>query len=275
MQRFFRKFITNFKEYIVLVLLLIISLTLLSANDNSQIKNLKTFALGGFAFLNSVPAGISNLFNDDDELIEMKRYNAELMLQVNKLREYGLENNDLKMMLDYKQQQPSPLISSAIISKLVSKIHGNFIIDVGASNSVDVGMPVINPLGLVGIVTDVSNNFSVVRTLYNSNLALAVVDQRSNVAGIMDWNGIELVMKNIPTTYDVAIGDRIVTSEFSTIFPPAIPVGVVVDKETNISGLLNNITVRQFVDISSLKNVFVLQIIQDTQIDSLELNLLK
>ena len=167
------------------------------------------------------------------------------------------------------------MIPSAIISKLVSKIHGNFVIDVGTSDSVDVGMPVINHLGLVGIVTDVSSNFSVVRTLYNSNLALAVVDQRSNVAGIMDWNGIELVMKNIPTTYDVMIGDRIVTSEFSTILPPSIPVGVVVDKETNISGLLNSITVRPFVEIPSLKNVFVLQIIQDTQIDSLELNLLK
>ena len=82
-------------------------------------------------------------------------------------------------------------------------------------------------------------------------------------------------MKNIPTTYDVMIGDRIVTSEFSTILPPSIPVGVVVDKETNISGLLNSITVRPFVEIPSLKNVFVLQIIQDTQIDSLELNLLK
>ena len=126
MQRFFRKFISNFKEYIVLVLLLILSLSFLSANDNAQIKNLKTIALGGFAFLNSVSDGISNIFKDDDELIAMKKYNAELMLQVNKLREYGLENNDLKMMLGYREQQLAPYEDTGDLNLIPGEDDENF-----------------------------------------------------------------------------------------------------------------------------------------------------
>ena len=83
------------------------------------------------------------------------------------------------------------------------------------------------------------------------------------------------MMKNIPTTYDVQLGDRIVTSEFSTIFPPSIPVGIVTAKETNISGLLNYVTVEPFVDVNALSNVLVMKIIQSKQINDLELNLMK
>ena len=275
MQNLIRRFLLSFKEYIAVVLLLIISLSFLSANDNPQVKYLKAFALGNFAFFSSLSTGIANIFSNTDELIKLKKQNAELMLRVNMLREYGLENNELKNLLEYKNKSEIPLTPAVIISKLVSNVQGNFIINVGFSDSVSAGMPVINESGLVGIITDVSNNFSVVRTIQNTSLSLAVVDQRSNVSGILDWDGNNLILKNIPTTYDVKIGDRIITSEFSTIFPPSIPVGVVVDKETNISGLLNYVTVEPFVDIISLKNVFVMMLVQSKQVNDIELNLIK
>lgn len=275
MQRFVRRFVLSFKEYFVLVLLLIISLSFLSLNDNSQVKNLKTFTLGYFAFLNSAVANISKIFSDSDEILELKRQNAELMLQVNRLRDYGLENDELKKLLDFKEKSDVPLVSAAIVSQLVSKVQGNFVINVGLSDSISVGMPVVNGKGLIGLITDVADDFAVVRTLHNSRLSLAVIDQRSNVAGILDWDGNNLIMKNIPTTYDVKIGDRIITSEFSTIFPPSIPVGFVIDKESNISGLLNNVTIQPFVDLNSVKNVLVMKIVQSKQINNLELNLLK
>jgi rod shape-determining protein MreC len=82
-------------------------------------------------------------------------------------------------------------------------------------------------------------------------------------------------MKNIPTTADINKGDRVVTSTLSTIFPQAIPIGLVIKKESNISGLLSNVTIKPFVDVPKVKNVFVLEEIKSTQIDSLELNLLR
>ena len=82
-----------------------------------------------------------------------------------------------------------------------------------------------------------------------------------------------LVIKNVPTTYDIEVGDRIVVSELSSIVPPSIPVGIVADRETTVSGLLSNIIVKPFADLHLLKNVIVLKTVVSSELDSLELNL--
>ena len=109
---------------------------------------------------------------------------------------------------------------------------------------------------------------------FKLSLKISATIPRSNVNGVIRWDGNNLIMQNIPTTADINKGDRVVTSMLSTIFPPSIPIGVVEKKESNISGLLSDITIKPYVDVYSVKNVFVLAIVKSTQIDSLELNLL-
>ena len=233
------------------------------------------YALGSLAVFNSLVSDFAEIFSPQGELVSAKKENAELMLKLNMLREYGLENNELKNLLSFNDTSGYPLVAGKVVSRLVSKVQGTFIINIGRSDSILVGMPVINNKGLVGLVTDISNDFSVVRTLQNSNLKLAVKDQRSNINGVISWDGIQLLIKNIPVTSDIMQGDRIVTSEFSTIVPPEIPVGIVSNKSNTVSGLLSRVTVQPFVEFDQIKNVFVLQLVQSSQIDSLELNLLR
>lgn len=275
MQKYFRNFFLNFKEYILVVLLLTISLIILTNNHDPRVRGIKTFALGNFALLNSSVSWITGLFENTSRLSELRKQNAELMLQVNRLREYGLENESLRKMLDFKDSVKLPLQPAQIISKLVSKVQGVFILNAGSSDGIKSGMPVITPNGLVGLVADVSDKFCTVKTIYNSTLKIAVTIQRTNIQGILGWNGNELFIKNIPTTRDIQPGDRVVTSELSTIFPPSIPVGLVTDKESNVLGLLHNVTIKSFADVNSVKNVFILKIVPDKEINNLELNLLK
>ena len=103
---------------------------------------------------------------------------------------------------------------------------------------------------------------------------IAVDNQRSGIDGILSWNGQRLIIKHIPTTFDMKIGDRIETSDFSTIFPPSIPVGVIEEKETEVSGLLSNVYVKPFADIQTVEFLFVMKIIENEQIDSLHTNLI-
>lgn len=273
MQKFLRSFFLQYKEYVIVTLLLVISITLISINDKPQIKKIRTLAFGGFAVFHSLSSSVRDVFADRNEIEELKIINAELMLKVNRLREYGLENRELRELLEFRDSLKYTLVPGKIISKLVSKTHGNFIINVGVSDSVKTGMPIVNSDGLVGIVTDVSENFSLVRTLGNSELNLAVTNQRSNVNGILSWNGSDLVIKNIPTNFDNEVGDRIITSEFSTILPPSIPVGVISKKETNIAGVLSNLVVQPFTNITLMKNIFVIKYIESEQVNDLELNL--
>lgn len=275
MELFLRKLFNKLKEYIVLALLLLISLVLLPQNKNTEVKKIRSYAFATFAILTDISSSIGDIFKSSAELEEQRKINAELMLKLNRVREYALENKKLKELLGYKEEASSKLFPSTIVAKNFSNIQGNYIINAGISDSVYKSMPVITNDGLVGIVTDAEENFSLVRTLHNTSFRISGTIQRSNINGVIFWNGQNLVMHNIPTTADIDKGDRVVTSVLSSILPPSIPVGLVVKKESNISGILSNVIIRPFVDVLTVKNIFVLQEVKSKQIDSLELNLLK
>lgn len=270
-----KKFFNNFKEYIVLIFLLLVSLSLLPLNKSAELKKIRTLAFGNLVFLNSLVLNAQNMFKDKDEIVKLENLNSELMLKVNQLREYGLENSELKRILRLKDTTKYPIRPVTIISKLISSLPGYYLINAGLNDSLKNGMPVINDKGLVGLIVKASDHFSLIMSLKSSESHIAVMDQRSKVNGILDWDGKSFVIKNISTTNDINIGDRIVTSAFSTIVPPSIPVGIVIGKSTSVAGLLTNIEVKTFVDFQSVKNVVVLKIINSKEVNNIELNLLK
>ncbi len=274
MEILIRKLFNKSKEYLLLILLLIISLSIIPLNNNHHVKRIKTYAFVTFALFGNLVESTSSIFRNEDELLELQNENAKLMLDVNSLREYALENTELKNLLSFKLSSNYELIPSTIISKNISITQGVYIINSGIEDSISKSMPVINGNGLLGIISEVSDDFALVRTLSNSALKVSATIRRSNVNGVIRWDGNNLIMQNIPTTADIKRGDRVVTSILSTIFPPSIPIGVVEKKESNISGLLSDITIKPYVDVYSVKNVFVVPIVKSTQIDSLELNLL-
>ncbi len=275
MQKFVRYVLSNFKEYLLLIILSVISLSILAANEKPQAKRLKTFALGSFSVVDELVSYLTYPFRKDDSMAELKEENARLMLEVNKLRKYAMENDELKGMIAFKDTSKFPLIPAKVISKLVTKVQGNFIINRGSLDDVKKGMPVLNQKGLIGLVSEVSDNFSVVKTLENNTLNIAVTIQRTNVDGILSYDGNNLVIKNVPSTYDIKVGDRIETSDFSSLFPPSIPIGVIQRKESNVYGLLLNLYVQPLVNIPSVDDLYVMKIIQSKEINQLEMNLMK
>jgi rod shape-determining protein MreC len=88
----------------------------------------------------------------------------------------------------------------------------------------------------------------------------------------MKWDGEKLVIIDVPRTYDFDIGDRITTSEVSSIVPIPIPVGVVAKIEAGQTGILNLIQVTPFEEVLSIEHVFVIQIVESEQKKNLELN---
>lgn len=273
MPSFFNRLWLNFKEYIVLIFLLVTSLVILSLSEKPQIQIVRTYAFGTFAVVTSSVSAILEPFRTSFENNRLRETNARLMLEVNRLREYGMMNQELKKMLQVKDTTAFPLIPAKIVSKYISNTQGNFIINVGSQSGIQPGMPVINDQGLVGITRSVSSDFTLVRTLKNRELRVAVKNQRSRFDGIIEWNGSNLIIKNVPKTYDMEVGDRIITSDFSTKFPPSIPIGIVSGGTKDKTGIFNNITVSPFVDFIRIENVFVINFIPSVQKNNLELNL--
>ncbi len=270
MRSFFQRFYFLLKEYIYLCILLIISLFFLSLNDSEGMNAIRRYSFGTFSVFNSLFTDIVHMFYNEDNILALKRKNAELMLENNLLREYALQNLELKSLIKMQDTAKTKIIGATVVSKLVSAVQGNLILDVGSDNGVSKGMPVINDKGLVGIVQQTSDNYSLVRHINNAHLKIAVKDQRSGIDGILRWDGNALIISNIQGIDDVLIGDRIITSDFSSILPANIPVGIVKEKERNSTGYISLVIVQPFVNIEWLSHVYVLPIKREPQIDSLK-----
>ncbi len=262
----------NLKEYIILVILLIVSLFILSQNQNPKVRQVRAVAFGSFAAVTSVVSDVINISSYKKENERLREVNAELMLQVNRLREYGIINHELKNLLGLKDSVNYPLIPATVVSKLSTISQGSITINIGAKDSVKAGMPVINDKGVVGVITSVSHDYAIARTLQNIDLKLTVKDERSRIDGVMKWNGKDLIIVDVPKTYDIEPGDRIITSEISSIIPIPLPVGIIIGLSKVETGIFNEARVKPFVDFSGVENVFVVGIVESKQKNNLELN---
>ncbi len=275
MFRFFSTVWENFKEYIILVILLIISLVTMSLNQKPAARKVRSLAFGSFAAFTSVISDVVNIGSLKSDNANLRKLNAELMLQVNELRKYGIENAELKGLLGLKDTTKLPLIAGTVVSKSLSRSQGTFTLNIGKKNGVELGMPVITDYGLVGIVNSTSNKFCIVRTLKNLDLKLTVQDERSRVEGIMKWNGTNLVMIDIPKTYDIEPGDRIETSQLSSIVDLPIPVGSVIGLSKVETGIFNEVKIHPFVDFIKTEHVFVIAIVESKIENGEQLNFYK
>ena len=272
MIKFFSKIWKNFKEYIVLILLVITSLIILSQNKNQEVQKVRAIAFGSFAVITSIVSDLFNTANIKSENEELRRVNSELMLQISKLREYGILNQEFRGLAGFKDSSVFPLIPASIVSKSLSKANNTFTLNVGGKDNVNPGMPVINHQGIVGIVHSTSEDFALVRTLKNIDLKLTVKNERSRIHGIMRWDGEELAIINVPETYDFKAGDRIITSEASYLVPLPIPVGIVTEMRNVETEIFGRVKVKPFANLLNIENVFVLGIVQSKQKENLELN---
>jgi len=262
----------NFKEYLVLVLLVILSLTLLTQNDNPQVQKVRSVAFGSFAAVSSVFYDVFNITQLKNENAILREANAQLMIQVSMLREQGILNRELKGMLEFKDTTSLPLFPATIVSKSLSLTQNTITLNAGKSDSVKPGMPVLSYRGLVGVVQTCSENFSIARTLKNVDLKITVKNEKNRLNGIMKWDGEKLMIVDVPRTYDFDVGDRIVTSEISSIIPIPIPVGLVSKIEDDKTGLMNLIQITPFEEVLSVENVFILMMVENAEENMIELN---
>jgi len=258
-----------------LFILLLVSLLILPFNNKGGVKKIQLYAFATVSFVSSIINSIGDNFISASELEYQKQINAQLMLELTQLKRKAIENIELKNKLSIFDSLKNNLISSRIVSKLISNSQGNYILDKGSNNGVKKGMPVITEKGLVGIISETTGNFSIVKTLFNNQFKLAVESERSHYQGILGWNGKRLGIKDVPSTVDFQLGDVLVTSDLSTIVPPKIPVAVVVSKDIAFSKVLINISAEPKENINSVSFVFVLKIIPEKEIDGIKLNLMR
>jgi len=133
-------------------------------------------------------------------------------------------------------------------------------LNAGSADGVTRQCGVVCNEGIVGIVLDVSEHFSTVISILNSNSKISVKIDSSNNAGTLFWNGVSPLygqIDDINKHVKVEEGQSISTSGLSYIFPRNIKIGTV--KETKIVSNSNNITVKLATPFETLYKVYVVK----------------
>lgn len=148
---------------------------------------------------------------------------------------------------------------------LKNSIHksNNFItLNKGENQGVRPDMGVVAANGIVGIITSSSKNYSIALTVLNSAIGLSAKLKRNQYFGSLIWDGKDYryaVLKEIPNHLELNIGDTIVTSGYSAIFPKGVLIGSIADFKKNSKDNFYTIKVKLSVDFKKLNNVIIIE----------------
>jgi len=259
-----------FKEYVILSGLIALSLVLLVLNDNTQVRRLRTIATVSLGVAQEQLSFIPSYFSLRSENNILRRQNIQLADEASRLRDARLENIRLRNLLGLKERSTDKLIAANVVSKSLTLSRNTLTLEMGEADGVRPLMPVVNEAGVVGLVISTSEQYAIVNLLLNTSFRASAKVERSRVDGIIAWNGVHLVLKNVVKTMDVVPGDVVLTSEYSSTFPPNIRIGVVSEVAEELGTLFKTITVTPSVDVVRLEEVFVIARLPEAERVSLE-----
>lgn len=184
-----------------------------------------------------------------------------LRREVARLEEFERENVALRRALELPEAVSPPAIYAEVIARPLNNWWGVVTINKGSRQGIAPQMAVVAPEGAVGHVRTTTNFSSEVLLLIDPRSAVGGIVQRTGqpvlVEG-MGYPGTTLRLRPLTANVDVEVGDVIVTSGMSSLFPKGIPIGTVQQVEIGSFGLSVDVYVRPAVDFGALEVVAVL-----------------
>lgn len=207
---------------------------------------------------------LTKLKNAQKENKEMKDIITQLTEENTRLQSEELELNRLRKLYDLDQQYGQyEKVGARVIANDSSNWFQVFRIDKGSKDGIAVDMNVVAGGGLVGLVTDVGANYATVRSIIDDSSRVSGMAMQSGdsciVAGDLTlFKEGRLRITNVLKESDLKDGDKIVTSNISSVFLPGLLIGYAAD----ITNDTNNVTKSGYLipaaEFDSLQEVLVI-----------------
>ena len=262
--RRFIGFLIDRKDYVTLILALIFSFFILFSSKSREVQILRGKVNSLFSFIYKPVIWVTGLneLKVENELLRGKT--MQLALLNSSLLNYKYENELLREMLDYQRYSQLELVPTRVVSWGISPLISSIMIDVGQNQGIEENCAVLSINGIVGKTITVGKRASQVQLMTDYNFRISVRLEESGNTGVLRWKrGNTFEVWEIPKTTDVRIGERIITSGFSDIFPKNQPVGIVTGI-VHVKEVLQSVVIaRAFTDYSLLEHVFVVKKVEN------------
>ena len=260
--------------YIIIIVLIaiIISAFVFKTSSNTIVNKISNVIIAPFGYITNMFSNlgnsINNFFVSKEELIsENEKLKDEINnLKLDKIQNMIVleENESLKEMLNIdKKYNHYELKHGNIIMKNLDNYTNEFTIDIGKNNGIKLYQSVIHKDGLVGYISSVTDNTSIVTTLLDPKTSVSVTISAINETAILkgDINykaKNELKLEYLPVNGEISLGDIVYTSGLSSMYFSSIPVAKIVAIENKKNESDRYAICQPIVNINSIRQVAVI-----------------
>ena len=250
-------FIIRNKSFLFFLLLLFISFSLTVQSHSyhkSKFINSANFLSGG---LYEASNSISSYFSLEEENQKLNEENARLKTLINSSSQSHPSYIDSTLFEGVFKFTPAKIIKNSY-----SNQQNILLINKGKKDSIKEDLAVIANNKIIGITDNYNSKYATVISILNTSSRISAQLKQTNHFGTLSWNGkspqiIQLtdIQKNAP----VKIGDTVITSGRSAIFPKGILIGTIKDFQLDITENYYEINIALFNDMTNLEHVMVIE----------------
>ena len=257
-------FILRYISWFVFIICEIISLVLLFTYNNYQGSIWMSSANVVTGKVYEVNAGVEQFFSLTDINEQLSKRNLYLEQRVQDLTsQIAAQTGDSSLMKfeNYELMKKFNLISAKVVSNSINKRNNLITIDKGEIDGVRKDMGVACGSGVVGIVFMTGRHYSVVMPILNSNSSISCTINKRGYFGYLHWTGGNsriAFMDEVPRHAHFNLYDKVVTSGYSSVFPPGIEIGKIIHVYNSSDGLSYRCMVELSTNFAKLRDVSVI-----------------
>ncbi len=267
--------ISNNRLVLIVLSISCVGMIGLTTIKNEKLRPVRT-AVGYFLLpvqtgVNRVGSAVYSNFKNQEKMRtaladneSLREQVATLTMENTRLQSDSYELGRLRKLYELNQTYGQYRMTGA---RVIAKDTGNwfhvFRIDKGARDGIKADMNVVGDGGLIGIVTDVGDNYATVRSIIDDVSRVSAMAIQSNDTCIVSGNlqlyaNGKLKISDITDTADIKDGDAIVTSTVSSKFLPGILIGYAGDLKTDPDRLTRSGTLVPVADFETIQEVLVI-----------------
>lgn len=257
-------FLIKYNYWFLFLLLEVTSFVLLFRFNHYQQSVYFTSANGVAGKVYEISGGISSYFHlktvnedllDRNIWLEQRVASLERVLQEKKQDSARLYSMERIAPAEYR------VFKANVIKNSLNKSDNYITLDRGATDGICPEMGVVDANGVVGIVYKTSPHYSVVISLLNGKSSISCKIVGSDYFGYLKWEGGDsrfAYLKDLPRHAEFNLGDTVVTSGYSAVFPEGVMVGTVDDMADSHDGLSYLLKIKLATDFGKVSNVRVI-----------------
>lgn len=258
------EFLAKYNHWFVFLILEVVSMVLLFQYNSYQGSAWFSSANAVTGKLYEWDANVETFFSLTKVNQELTQRNAYLEQEVQKLsdslvsvtKDSSIYHRDqFALLRNYR------LIPAKVVANSVDKPGNLMTIDKGSADGIHKDMGVISGTGVVGIVYLVAEHYAIVIPVLNTKSNIGCMIQNRGYFGYLRWKGgvSDLAyLEEVPRHAHFKLGDYVVTSGYSAVFPPGVRVGRILHVFNSADGLSYRVQLRLSTDFARLRDVCVI-----------------